>query len=101
MGGGYGLYVNVKNKKAKNELMKKAFLIGTLADIEPTPSFNRGVMFERLVYKAFGQEPRPKDSVRFYQAGDITIDGKEIQVKYEHARICYDKTLKKLRGKTI
>ena len=98
-GGGYGLYINVNNRKFKNELLKKAFRIGTLADIEPTPSFNRGVMFERLVYIAFGQEPRPKDSIKFYQAGDIEIDGKQIQVKYEHARICYDKTLKRLRGK--
>ncbi len=94
--GGYGLYINVKNKKFKNELMKKAFLIGTLDDIEPTPEYNRGVMFERLVYIAFDQEPRAKDSVRFYEAGDITINGKEIQVKYEHARICYEKTLRKL-----
>ena len=94
--GGYGLYISVKNKKFKNELMKKAFLIGTLDDIAPTESYNRGVMFERLVYIAFGQEPRPKDNVRFYQAGDITIDGKEIQIKYEHARICYEKTLRKL-----
>ena len=94
--GGYGLYINIKNKKFKNELMKKAFLIGTLADIEPTPEYNRGVMFERLVYIAFGQEPRAKDNIRFYEAGDITINGKEIQVKYEHARICYEKTLRKL-----
>ena len=94
--GGYGLYIDVKNKKKKAELMKKAFKIGTLKDIEPTPQYNRGVMFERLVYIAFGQEPRPKDSVKFYQAGDITIDGKEIQIKYEHARICYEKTLRKL-----
>ena len=94
--GGYGLYINVKNNKFKSELMKKAFLIGTLEDIAPTLEYNRGVMFERLVYTFFGQEPRAKDSVRFYQAGDITIDGKEIQVKYEHARICYEKTLRKL-----
>ena len=100
-GGGYGLYINVNNRKAKSELLKHAFRIGSLADIEPTPQYNRGVMFERLVYVAYGQEPRAKDSVRFYEAGDITIDGKEIQVKYEHARICYDKTLKRMRGKKI
>ena len=72
--GGYGLYINVKNKKFKNELMKKAFLIGTLADIEPTPEYNRGVMFERLVYTAFGQEPRAKDSVR-----SISRSGRRLQ----------------------
>jgi hypothetical protein len=44
-----------------------------------------------------GQEFRGKDNVRFTEGGDIVIDGKQIQVKYEHARICYDTTLKKLK----
>ena len=95
-GGGYGLYINVKSKKAKNELMKKAVKVGTLADIE-NGEYNRGVMFEKLVYEINGQTFRGKDNVRFTEGGDIVINGKEIQVKYEHARICYDKTLKKLK----
>ena len=40
---------------------------------------------------------RGKDNVRFTEGGDIVIDGKQIQVKYEYARICYDKTLQKLK----
>ena len=95
-GGGYGLYINVKNKKAKAELMKKAVLVGTVADLE-SDKYNKGVMFEKLVYELNGQEFRGKDNVRFTEGGDIVIDGKEIQVKYEHARICYDKTLQKLK----
>ena len=54
-------------------------------------------MFEKLVYELNGQTFRGKDSVRFTEGGDIIIDGKEIQVKYEHARICYDRTLQKLK----
>ena len=96
MGGGYGLYINVKSKKAKTELMKKATKVGTLADIE-NGEYNRGVMFEKLIYEVNGQEFRGKDNVRFTEGGDIVIDGKEIQVKHEHARICYDKTLQKLK----
>lgn len=96
-GGGYGLYINVKNKKAKAELMKKAVKVGTLADLEG--DYNKGVMFEKLVYEINGQTFRGKDSVKFTEGGDIVIDGKEIQVKYEHARICYDKTLKKLKNR--
>ena len=95
-GGGYGLYINVKNKKAKAELMKKAVKVGTLADLQ-SDKYNKGVMFEKLVYEMNGQEFRGKDNVRFTEGGDIVINGKEIQVKYEHARICYDKTLKKLK----
>ena len=94
-GGGYGLYINVRTKKAKNELIKKAVKVGTMADLKG--QYNRGVMFEKLIYEINGQAFRGKDNVRFTEGGDIVIDGKEIQVKYEHARICYDKTLKKLK----
>jgi hypothetical protein len=58
--------------------------------------YNKGVMFEKLVYEMNGQEFRGKDNVRFTEAGDITVNGKEIQVKYGRARVCYDKTLRKL-----
>lgn len=97
-GGGYGLYINVRTKKAKNELIKKAVKVGTMADLKG--QYNRGVMFEKLIYELNGQIFRGKDNVRFTEGGDIVINGKEIQVKYEHARICYDKTLQKLK-KTI
>ena len=49
------------------------------------------------MYEINGQTFRGKDNVKFTEGGDIVIDGKEIQVKYEHARICYDKTLQKLK----
>ena len=94
-GGGYGLYINVKNKKFQKQLMKNAVAIGTVEELE-NGEYNKGVMFEKMVYEYYGQEFRGKDSVPFHKSGDIVIDGKEIQVKYLHARICYDKTLKKL-----
>ena len=98
-GGGYGLYVDVKSKKARNELLKKgAVAMGTLEELE-SGEYNRGVMFEKMVYESNGQEFRGKDSVPFHVAGDITLNDKEVQVKYLHARICYDKTLKKLSKK--
>ena len=100
MGGTYGLYINVKSKKAQAELMKNAFPVCTLAELEDG-TYNKGVMFEKSVYEYFGQTFRGKDSVRFYQSGDITIDGIEIQVKYLHARICYDTTLTKLKKGVI
>ena len=94
-GGGYGLYVNINTNKIKKQLIKKAFKVGTIQELENS-IYNKGVMFEKMVYEYYGQEFRGKDSVPFHKAGDIVIDGKQIQVKYLHARICYDKTLKKL-----
>ena len=96
-GGGYGLYINVKSKKAKAELLKKAIKVGTLKDLESN-KYNKGVMFEKLICEINGQTFRGKDNIRFTEGGDIVINGKEIQVKYEHARICYDKTLAKLKA---
>ena len=72
--------------------------MGTLEELE-SGEYNRGVMFEKMVYESNGQEFRGKDSVPFHVAGDITLNDKEVQVKYLHARICYDKTLKKLSKK--
>lgn len=95
-GGGYGLYVSVRSARAKKELVKKAIKIGTLEELE-NEKYNKGVMFEKMVWEFYGQEFRGKDNVPFFESGDITIDGKEIQVKYLHARICYDKTLTKLK----
>lgn len=95
-GGGYGLYVYIGAKDAK-KLMSKAVLMGTVEDLA-SDKYNKGVMFEKMVYEHNGMEYRGKDNVPFHKSGDITIDGKEIQVKYAHARICYDKTLKKLKA---
>ena len=94
-GGGYGLYVSIKGKKVQEGLLKKSFAVGTVEQLE-SDTYNKGVMFEKMIYEYFGQEFRGKDSVPFHKAGDIEIDGKQIQVKFLHARICYDKTLKKL-----
>lgn len=95
-GGGYGLYINVKSLKARKELMKKAVKVGTVYELE-NGIYNKGVMFEKMVWEMNGMEFRGKDNVPFHESGDITIDGREIQIKYLHARICYDKTLTKLK----
>ena len=97
-GGGYGLYVNVKGKKVAQDLLRKAVKVGTVDElIDPNGKWNKGVMFEKMVWEHNGMEFRGKDKVPFFKSGDITIDGKEIQVKYLHARICYDRTLTKLK----
>ena len=97
-GGGYGLYVNVKGKKVAQDLLRKAVKVGTVDElIDPNGKWNKGVMFEKMVWEHNGMEFRGKDKVPFHVSGDITIDGKEIQVKYLHARICYDRTLTKLK----
>lgn len=95
-GGGYGLYIDIKAKTIREKLLKKAFYVCTLEELE-NGTYNKGVMFEKAIYEKFGQEFRGKDSVPFHKGGDIVINGKQVQIKYLHARICYDRTLQKLK----
>lgn len=56
---------------------------------------NRGSAFEKLVTEYFGQEWH-KDSVPFTEAGDIEVNGKAYQIKYEGATFCNEKQLRGL-----
>jgi hypothetical protein len=95
-GGGYGLYIKIGQIEAVS-LSFDAVYVGKLTDLFGSEGrYNRGVMFEKVIYETNGQEFRGKDNVPFYKKGDITIDGKEVQVKYEWARICYERTLRNL-----
>lgn len=108
-GGGYGLYIKITDLTILSELLPKAYYVCELADLIDNDGhlndkgelkhFNKGVMFEKKIWELNGMEFRGKDSVRFYESGDITINGKEIQIKFEWARICYDRTLKRLTAK--
>jgi hypothetical protein len=54
-------------------------------------------MLEKLVYEYYGQEFRGKDNVPFYESGDITINGTEVQVKFGLARVVSNGTLTRLK----
>lgn len=56
---------------------------------------NRGSAFEKLVTEYFGQE-WCKDSVPFTEAGDIEVNGKAYQIKYEGATFFNEKQLRRL-----
>lgn len=88
------------NNALKEQLIRKgAEKIGTDADLLEIKGNkgNKGVSFERMVYRMNGQEPRPKDSVRFDKGGDININGIEYQVKLDGAQIVEFRTLNKIQ----
>ena len=82
------------NNKHKEQLIKKG---ARKFDFNPDVE-NLGVALEREVYRMSGQVPRDKDSEGFWKCGDITIDGKEYQVKREGAQIVVFETLKNLQA---
>lgn len=97
-----GLYINAHTKAVQDDLLRRgAVRVCSVSDLDALQDtdkkHSRGVLFERFVYLLNGQKIRPKDRTPFYEAGDIELDGKQIQVKYMHARICYENTLKKLQ----
>lgn len=61
--------------------------------------YNKGVEFERLISERNGIEYRGKDSVGFWVAGDVEINGKQVQVKMNGAQIVVENTLENLKKK--
>ena len=94
----YGLYVNARSKKVKNELLKNSIVLGTSEDLIDE-KYNKGVMLEKLVYEYYGQEFKGKDAIPFYESGDINVNGVEIQVKFGLARVVSNGTLTRLKNR--
>ena len=81
------------NTAAKLELIAMgAELMGDASLLEADPAHNRGENFERLVTEAAGQT-WVKDSVPFWVAGDITLNGCEVQIKLDGAELANERSL--------
>ena len=91
-GGQEKLQLRLRKKHMEQLIRKGAEKIEFVADDK-----NKGVAFEREIYRKNGQEPRAKDSVGFWKSGDITIDGKEFQVKRNGAQIVTFQTIHNLQ----
>lgn len=81
------------NNKTRDMLLRtatKVLSICTEKELEAlnkAVKYNRGEIFEKLVFEKFGQAWH-KDSIPYTEAGDIEIDGIPYQIKYEQATIC-------------
>jgi len=96
-GQGYALRFK-PNKAQKALLMQTATPLCSVDFFEELTSdskYNKGEIFEKLVTEHFGQEWK-KDNVPFTEAGDITINGEEYQIKYEKATFTNEKSLNKM-----
>lgn len=100
-GAGYAL-------KFKPHTDEKLALI-TACDMKPLASkkffetlvndskYNRGEIFEKLITEHFNQVWE-KDNIPFTKAGDIVINDKHYQIKFEKASFISEKGLKKIGG---
>lgn len=94
-GGAAKLQLRLPNKYKEQLLRKGAVALGG-EDIL-VGEYNKGVEFERLISEMHGQTFRGKESVGFWVEGDIEIDGRQIQVKFNGAQIVVERTLHRLQ----
>ena len=57
--------------------------------------YNKGEMFEKMVTEYYGQEWE-KDNIPFTEDGDLTVNGKAFQIKFEKATFTNEKTLARM-----
>ena len=74
----------------------KAVLLGSADLLNTDDKYNRGERFERVITETLTGETWVKDSIPFNVAGDITLNGQEVQIKFDGAELTNEKTLKKM-----
>ena len=94
-GGAQKLQLRI-TKNFKEQLIRKgATALGGIEIL--TGQYNKGVEFERIISEMNGQTFRGKENVGFWIEGDLEIDGKQIQVKFNGAQIVVERTLHRLQ----
>ena len=94
---GHHLQLRVRLRKAeKLSLLGRATVVGTDADLHADEAHNAGENYERIITETFTAERWVKDSVPFWVAGDVRIDGTEVQVKFDGAELTNERTITRL-----
>ena len=91
---GFNLRLRMK-ADYRNRLAKKSTCLGS-ADLLIADKYNKGEIFEKIITEYFGQT-WVKDTVPFYEDGDITVNGAKIQIKLDSATLCNTKQLAKIK----
>lgn len=73
----------------------RAVLIGS-ADLLTDVKYNKGECFERVITESLTGEQWVKDSVPFNVAGDITLNGEQVQIKFDGAELTNEKMLMRI-----
>ena len=94
-GGAAKLQLRLKKAYREQLIRKGATLIGNEDML--IGEYNKGVEFERIISEMNGQKFRGKENVGFWVEGDLEINGKQVQIKYNGAQIVVEKTLERLK----
>ena len=74
----------------------KAIMIGSADLLDTEDKYNKGERFERIITETLTGETWVKDSVPFNVAGDITLNGEEVQIKLDGAELTNERTLMRM-----
>lgn len=80
----------------KAELSRKAERLGAEDMLTENPKYNKGENFERILTELWTTETWVKDHVPFNVAGDLRVNGVEIQVKLDKAELTNEKMLTRI-----
>ncbi len=78
------------------ELAKTAELLGAESLLVKDAKHNKGENFERELTERWTTETWVKDSIPFWVAGDIRVNGEEVQVKLDGAELTNERILSRL-----
>ena len=93
-GAGYSLRFKPTNAQ-KILLLENSTLICSadyFKDLKENSRYNLGEIFEKIVHEKFGKEWK-KDNIPFTKGGDIEINSKAYQIKFEKATFASERTL--------
>ena len=74
----------------------KAIMIGSADLLDTEDKYNKGERFERIITETLTGETWVKDSIPFNVAGDITLNGEEVQIKFDGAELTNERTLMRM-----
>ena len=78
------------------ELAQIAELLGAESLLVKDAKHNKGENFERELTERWTSETWVKDSIPFWVAGDIRVNGEEVQVKLDGAELTNERILSRL-----
>lgn len=74
----------------------KAVCIGPETLLDTNDRYNKGERFERIITEMLTDTEWKKDNVPFNAAGDINVNGEEIQIKLDGAELTNERILEKM-----
>ena len=84
-----------KEQRAEMVTSGRAILLGSVEMLNTADKYNKGERFEKIITERLTGEEWHKDSVPFWKAGDIAVNGEQIQVKFDDAELTNEKALRK------